>query len=142
MLPPSFEDFLAHVDGWECFYHDVTLFGTREYEGSILLARANEVLGWERDALCLNRFKFDFLVPFGVATEDTDVWFFDLEKADERGEMPAIWWYAGEVVERQPTFRHFFVSILELLEDDVHHYGGRTPRELARDQRSRPTRRS
>lgn len=115
-------DFLLCADGWQCFYQDVNLFGTKDYETE-MFAYAQKMLDVEVEYIDELREIRDHLLPVAVSKSDKDLFVMVLKEGEDHG---AVIWLAGGEIERFDSFSDFFEAMIdynkedleELLEDD------------------------
>lgn len=115
-------DFLLCANGWKCFYQDVNLFGTNDYETE-MFAYAQKMLDVEVEYIDELREFRDYLLPVAVSRSDKDLFVMILKEGEDLG---SVIWLAGGEIERFDSFSGFFEAMIdynkedleELLEDD------------------------
>lgn len=115
-------DFLLCADGWQCFYQDVDLFGTKDYETE-KFTYAKTLLNVEAEYDKELRELGGALLPVAVSKTDKDLFVMILKEGEDYG---TVIWLAGGEIERFDSFGDFFEAMIdynkeeleELLEDD------------------------
>lgn len=121
-FPDDYIDFLLCANGWKCFYQDVDLFGTKDYESEIF-SYAKTLLNAEAEYDEELRKIKDHLLPVAVSKTDKDLFVTVLNEGEDYG---TVIWLAGGEIERFDSFGDFFEAMIdynkedleELLEDD------------------------
>lgn len=108
-LSKEYQDFLLHANGWECFFQNIDLFGTSDFDSN-KMAYARELLSVEmvynED---LQEMK-DYLFPIAVSRDDMDLFVMVLKKGDRFGE---VIWLAGGEIDKYESFTEFFLAMIE-----------------------------
>lgn len=111
-------DFLLNANGWKCFYQDVNLFGTRDYETE-MFEYAQKLLDVEVEYIDELREIRAYLLPIAVTMTDTDKFVMILKEGEAYG---TVIWLAGGEIERFDSFTEFFEAMAEYnlpeIEDD------------------------
>lgn len=107
-LPSQFREFLGFADGWQGFHISTDLFGTPDFVG-----RRDQVV-MERpevqDFMSGASLRSHEVVAIGASDFDLDVF---LLVADEARELPGgVLWFAGQEVDRYPSFHDFFAAMV------------------------------
>jgi hypothetical protein len=111
-LDPRYREFLSFANGWECFYHDVTLFGTQELIGGKMMDVANLVLE-EIVTECFRERPLtkSQLLPIAVSSTDKDM--FVITRPGGSYLSGTVIWLAGYEIDRFSTFDEFFVAMVD-----------------------------
>jgi hypothetical protein len=111
-LDPRYREFLSIADGWECFYHDVTLFGTKELIGGKVMDAANGMLEEiVPEAFKEGPLRKTDLLPIAVSATDKDM--FVVTRPGGVHPSGTIIWIAGYEIDRFPTFDDFFLAMVD-----------------------------
>lgn len=108
-LSQDYIDFLLRADGWKCFYHDVDLFGTKDFDTESM-TYASLLLSVELEYHDSLRQMKDQLLPIAVSRTDKDLFVMVLTEGKDFGQ---IVWLAGGEIDRFSSFIEFFDSMME-----------------------------
>lgn len=111
----EYEDFLLCANGWKCFYQNVDLFGTGDFE-SKAMEYARKLL--ETEVLydeSLSRIK-DKLLPIAVSRTDKDLFVMVVTEDCAHGE---VIWLAGGEIEVFSSFEEFFEEMIEYNREEL-----------------------
>lgn len=103
--------FLQFANGWQCFYQNVTLFGTTDFIEGSLHDAAFEALEYMPELLESLEFKVEELLPIAASMEQADVFVM----AIKNGHIdPKVYWLAeGELIDSYETFGEYFMSMID-----------------------------
>lgn len=108
-------DLLLCADGWQCFYQDVDLFGTKDYETE-KFTYAKTLLNVEAEYDEELRKLKDHLLPIAVSKTDKDLFVMILKEGEDHG---TVIWLAGGEIERFDSFGDFFEAMIEYNKEDL-----------------------
>ena len=110
-LDARYRAFLGCANGWRAFYQSVDLFGTRDLIGGPRMQNAEFMFNSLSDAaLATSRVSRGELLSIGATSIDRDLFVIVRPTSTIAG---TVIWYAGEEVDRFPTFDDFFLAMLE-----------------------------
>lgn len=109
-LNDEHKQFLLHANGWNSFYQSVDILGTsdicegpKHLRGQALMASLDGL----QQACGL---KQEDLLPIAVASTDIDIFLIAGPRASEPG---AVFWFAGQLIDKFPTFSEWFLSMID-----------------------------
>lgn len=108
-LSIEYQNFLLHANGWECFYQNVDLFGTNEFE-SDKMEYAREILSLEMEYNEDLREMKEDLFPIAVSRDVIDLFVMVIRKGNRFGE---VIWLAGGEIDKYESFSEFFKAMIE-----------------------------
>jgi hypothetical protein len=109
-LDPSYRAFLKHANGWHGFWHTADLFGTGDLVEGSRKENAEFLLSMlDEGVLKKSETRREELLPISATSVDRDL--FVMAKPNSRLKGCVIW-FAGEEVERFPTFDHYFLGMI------------------------------
>lgn len=114
-LSQDYVDFLLRADGWKCFYQNVDLFGTKDFDTEIM-KYAKLLLSVELEYHDALRQIKDDLLPIAVSRTDKDLFVMVLTEGKNFGQ---IVWLAGGEIDRFSSFIEFFDSMMEYNQLDL-----------------------
>ncbi len=117
-LDARYREFLRTANGWEFFFHDVTLFGTLELSGGELMTAADTMLN-EIFPACYNECPLDKseILPIAVSARDRD--FFVITRPSAPCGSGIVIWLSGGEIERFATFDDFFLAMINYNRDEI-----------------------
>lgn len=127
-LPSDYRSFLHHANGWPALYQAVDLFGTQELRGGEAVQRAAMLAEAIDDSvLTSSGVKREDFLPIAASRDDMDLFVLCRERSPAAG---AVIWFASGEVDRFPSFREYFLALLDYNRAEVEHLakssGGRS----------------
>jgi hypothetical protein len=115
-LDESYRFFLRSANGWNCFFHDIDLFGTVALSGDNPFPRALQLLkSLDSDILLKGGLKKSELLPIAVSKHDIDL-VVSVKTPKNNG---MVIWFAGGEIERFSNFEQFFLALMELTSEEI-----------------------
>lgn len=118
----QFKELLLLMNGWKGFYILIDLFGTEDF----LAGRSTKI--WERpeikEYIIHSGFSTNDIIPIGASDAELDV-FLLVSPRSTKGAGTVLWW-AGEEIDRFPTFRDFFSAMVNYNAQVANKLGQRT----------------
>lgn len=109
-LDQDHKSFLRAADGWQCFYQNVTLFGTTDLTEGPLLDSAQEAFDSMPELLDSLNFTPEQVLPIAASQEQADVFVMIIK--DGHVEPTVHWLAEGEVIDTYETFGEYFMSMI------------------------------
>ena len=110
-LDQRYREFLKYANGWRGFWHTADLFGLDDLTGDPNHDNAEFVVSMLDDGvLAKSRVHREQLFPISATQFDKDL--FVIVPSGSRSPGMVIW-FAGEEVERFPTFDDYFLAMVE-----------------------------
>lgn len=110
-LDPRYRAFLLCANGWKAIYQTVDLFGTPDLVGGSRKQCAEMNLGLlPQGVLRGSGTSRSQLLPIAVTQHDRDLFAITRPQAAMPG---VVIWFAGEEIDRFPTFDDFFLAMIE-----------------------------
>jgi hypothetical protein len=116
-LDERYKEFLRNANGWPAFWHSADLFGTQDLIGGERKNAGEFLLSMLPDSvLSQNNLNRADLLPICATKLDKDIFVLGRPCSPSPG---IVVWFAGEEVERFPTFDDFFLAMVEYAKQDV-----------------------
>ena len=119
-LDQDYREFLKMADGWKGFCQTVDLFGTQEFAGSSIMEYAKTMLeAIEDNVIKSSGFLREDLLPIAATRFDRDLFVMAIPTSHSPG---TVIWFAGEEIERYPSFTKYFLEMVKynrLLVEDI-----------------------
>jgi hypothetical protein len=109
-LNAEHKSFLAHANGWDCFYQAVDLFGTEDLVAGPKLNRAMELLESLEDTRPLCGLDASQMKPIAVSRDDIDLFTVALPGSTKPG---FVFWFAGSLIDEFPSFSEWFLAMVD-----------------------------
>lgn len=109
-LDSQYKLFLMYADGWQSFYHDVDLFGTRDLLDSKKSGKAKELLEVVIESCPDEKIIIEEILPIAVSQNDIDIFVINNENSSSPG---IVSWFAGYRIDTFANFGEYFVSMIE-----------------------------
>jgi len=116
-LDERYKEFLRHANGWPAFWHSADLFGTRDLMGGERKDVGEFLLSMLPDSvLSQSKLNRSDVLPICATKLDKDIFVLGKQNSPAPG---IVVWFAGEEVERFPTFDEYFLAMVEYAKQDV-----------------------
>lgn len=110
-IDPRYKALLKCANGWPAFYQTVDPFGTGDLLGGVRKDNAEFVLSFLDDELLKKSgLRRQELLPIAATQLDRDLFVITRPNSSSPG---MVVWFAGEEVDRFPTFDDYFLAMLE-----------------------------
>jgi hypothetical protein len=114
----SYASFLRAANGWPNFYQEVSLFGTDELQGGMLMKLARDALATMDDVGVFQGTDLGVgsLLPIAASEFQMDVFAMDIDPNYAYG---SVAWLAGGLIERYESFDDYYLAMLDYNREDL-----------------------
>jgi hypothetical protein len=110
-IDQQYAEFLRTANGWKGFLQTVDLFGTKELSNPNIMKYVFSLFDSIEDCVIESSgFTRDELIPFAATRFDKDIFVIARQTSHKPG---TILWFAGEEIDRYPSFEEFFLAMLD-----------------------------